>query len=290
MMKTLAIDLIVTDAGTQMRAGTRMETVKEYTELASKEGWTFTTPLVVFFDGERYFLADGFHRYEACMLAKRASVMADIRRGTLRDAIKFALGANQTHGLRRSNDDKRNAVLVALNDAEWGKMSNRAIGEMCGVSNVTVMSIRNESKGSTAKVEQLDEPETRIGKDGKERRLPAAKAKSEPKPEPESPKLPDDLPPDWPFDDERPADEQPEQPEQPDDQQEAEAPATRSKKNKVEPTDQEKASLLKSAIKQHNAAMMRLIDDLSLIDPNKKIHERMLQRFRDNHEDMESWK
>jgi hypothetical protein len=57
--------------------------------------------------------------------------------------------------------DKRNAVLVALNDAEWGKLSSRAIAEMCGVSNVTVMSIRNESKGSTAKVEQSNAPPTR---------------------------------------------------------------------------------------------------------------------------------
>lgn len=58
-----------------------------------------------------------------------------------------------------------NAVLVALKDPEWGKMSSRAIADMCGVSHLFVDNIRKESTGNGC---QLSEPEARIGKDGKE--------------------------------------------------------------------------------------------------------------------------
>lgn len=49
------------DGGTQSRAELNNTTVDEYTE-AMLEGDTFP-PIVVFFDGSSYWLADGFHRY-----------------------------------------------------------------------------------------------------------------------------------------------------------------------------------------------------------------------------------
>jgi hypothetical protein len=36
-----------------------------------------------------------------------------------RDAILFSVSANGTHGQRRTNEDKRRAVLCLLNDPEW---------------------------------------------------------------------------------------------------------------------------------------------------------------------------
>ena len=67
--KSLSIDLIITDAGTQMRAGTRSETVKEYAAMFVDNKWPFDDPLVVFNKGESYWLADGFHRHEAAVMA-----------------------------------------------------------------------------------------------------------------------------------------------------------------------------------------------------------------------------
>lgn len=61
-----------------------------------------------------------------------------------------------------------NAVLVALNDPEWGKMSNRAIADMCGVNDTTVMRIRRECEETTSAMQKSQTEQKRTGKDGKE--------------------------------------------------------------------------------------------------------------------------
>lgn len=48
------------------------------------------------------------------------------------------------HGLRRTNEDKRNAVSVLLNDEEWSKWSNVEIAKRCGVGETLVRSLRAE--------------------------------------------------------------------------------------------------------------------------------------------------
>ena len=45
-------------------------------------------------------------------------IEAEIRDGTRRDAILYAVGANSDHGMKRSNRDKRNAVMTLLKDPE----------------------------------------------------------------------------------------------------------------------------------------------------------------------------
>lgn len=83
-----------------------------------------------------YKLADGFHRVAAYQAsgALDYALPADVRQGTRRDAVLFACGANATHGLPRSSEDKENAVLTLLRDGEWGQWSNREIARRCQVS------------------------------------------------------------------------------------------------------------------------------------------------------------
>ena len=64
------------------------------------------------------------------------------RAGSLRDTILHSAGANATHGLRRSNADKRRAVLLLLEDEEWSRWSNSEIARRCVVSDKTVASLR----------------------------------------------------------------------------------------------------------------------------------------------------
>ena len=120
------------NGGTQSRAGINRETVAEYAE-SMQAGATFP-PLVVFHDGASYWLADGFHRYHAYAQINAHDVPADVRQGSQRDAILFSVGANASHGLRRTNDDKRRAVMVLLNDAEWAAWPQAKIAAACGVS------------------------------------------------------------------------------------------------------------------------------------------------------------
>lgn len=146
----LEIKFIRTDGGTQARARLDPETVDEYRDaFRDSDGtWPFP-PVVVFHDGSAYWLADGFHRIAAARLHGRFVCEADVRQGTQRDAVLFAAGANADHGLRRTNDDKRRAVLRLLEDAEWGQWSDREIARRCQVSHPFVGAIRAELKPVT---------------------------------------------------------------------------------------------------------------------------------------------
>jgi hypothetical protein len=99
-------------------------------------------PVVVFYDGKSYWLADGFHRRDAAIQAGLDDLLADVKQGTLRDAILYSVGVNSSHGLRRTNEDKRRAVMRLLEDDEWSKWSDREIARRCAVSNHFVSDIR----------------------------------------------------------------------------------------------------------------------------------------------------
>ena len=146
---TQALNLsdIRTDGGTQARAGIDQAVVAEYA-VAIGEGADFP-PLVVFSDGEELWLVDGFHRLAAYRAAGVEEVDCLLKHGTQRDAVLWSVGANSTHGLRRSNQDKRNAVNKLLGDAEWVQWRDREIAKRCGVDSKTVagcrMSLRNSA-------------------------------------------------------------------------------------------------------------------------------------------------
>jgi hypothetical protein len=120
-------------------AGVSKGTVAEYAE-AMKAGAVFP-PVVVFVDQKgAHWLADGFHRCAGAELAGLAEVTADVRQGSRKDALLYAASANSSHGLRRTNADKRRAVLLVLGN--FPKWSDRKIGEACGVDHKTVAAAR----------------------------------------------------------------------------------------------------------------------------------------------------
>lgn len=141
-IRNLALDTINATGGTQSRAELNHATVSEYAE-ALGHGAEFP-PVIVFSDGAAggNWLADGFHRYHAHRAAGLVEISCDIRVGTRRDAVLFSVGANASHGLRRTNEDKRNAVETLLRDPEWATWSNNAIAKVCAVSDKTVATYR----------------------------------------------------------------------------------------------------------------------------------------------------
>jgi len=136
----LRISTIRTDGGAQPRARVSLETVSDYA--AEIKGGAKFPPVVVFHDGTDYWLADGFHRRDAFIASGASSIEADVKQGTQRDAVLFSAGANATHGMRRTNDDKRRAVLKLLEDEKWAKWSDREIARRCAVDSKTVASLR----------------------------------------------------------------------------------------------------------------------------------------------------
>ena len=124
---------IRTDLGTQMRIAMNEEIVKEYAE-AMQAGCEFP-PLRAFFDepNDLIILVDGFHRLAAHnQVRPNDQIRVELVFGTAEDAQWESIGANKSHGLRRSNEDKRNAITQAwVSDGglHWSKSKRRAVPE-----------------------------------------------------------------------------------------------------------------------------------------------------------------
>jgi ParB-like nuclease domain len=157
-VEQIKIALIRRDGGTQPRAMLDRPTVSEYA-FELREGAQFP-PVVVFYDGSDYWLADGFHRVEAAESISMTQIAAIVRSGTIRDAVLYSVGSNATHGLRRNSTDKRRAVTTLLLDEEWSKWSNNKIAKRCGVSHTFVNNLRSSLETVSS------EPRTYVTKHG----------------------------------------------------------------------------------------------------------------------------
>jgi hypothetical protein len=139
---TLAIATIRRDGGTQTRESLDYGTVTDYAD-AMTEGSTFPA-IVVYYDGSEYWLADGFHRVAAAKQIGTLELDAEVIQGSRRDAVLHSVGANTSHGLRRTNADKRRAVETLLRDDEWRQWSDREIARRAQVSDRFVNKLRTE--------------------------------------------------------------------------------------------------------------------------------------------------
>jgi len=138
---------ITVDNDLQPRAFMKTEVVDEYAE-AMQQGECFP-PITLFTDRDTNWLADGYHRFYAAQKAGLDELSAEFRIGTRQDALRYALSANVTHGLRRSQADRRRAVLIALR--EFGNLSNRELGRMVKVDDKTIAKYRVELSGESPK-------------------------------------------------------------------------------------------------------------------------------------------
>src|SRR3954452_4224513 len=127
MIKTVPLDMIRLDGGTQPRAAIDESLVAEYAE--AMENRVRFPPVVAFTDGADTWLADGFHRWHAGKRAGLMTIATDLRQGSRRDAIFFSVGANAAHGQRRTPEDRRRAVQTLLGDPEWSRWSDRRIAK-----------------------------------------------------------------------------------------------------------------------------------------------------------------
>lgn len=159
-MQELLIEKIRTDGGVQSRERISDEYVAELAELI-KAGKKLP-PVDVYSDGTEIWAADGFHRILAHIKADKRTVRCNVHKGTKTDAMWASCAANQEHGLRRTNADKRHAVEMALK-INGGK-SDRAIADHVGVSDPFVSGLRRQ----VLTVSTCE----RVGRDGKTYRVP----------------------------------------------------------------------------------------------------------------------
>lgn len=76
---------------------------------------------------------------------------AEVHKGSERDAVLYSVGANATHGLPRTNEDKRKAVTMLLTDAEWSEWGDNEIARQCKVSGTFVGTIRKSLSSNEPK-------------------------------------------------------------------------------------------------------------------------------------------
>lgn len=138
----LPLALLRLDGGTQSRAMTDAHTIARYAE--AMEHGAPLPPLDAFYDGQEYWLADGFQRVAAARELEWDRILTDVHQGTRRDAILFSVGANTTHGRARSSDDTRRAVRKLLDDEEWRRWADDKIAAQTRVSHDYVRKLRAE--------------------------------------------------------------------------------------------------------------------------------------------------
>ena len=150
-MKTLPIDQINPTPAELARIGPCSDTLARYTEVI--QGGVELPPVTVFHDGQTHWLADGRHRLAARKSLGYADIQVEVQPGTERDAQLHAFKANLRHGLVSTTGDRKTVAEHLLKDDKWKELTNRKLGELCGLSHTTIGKLRNGlesvSKNST---------------------------------------------------------------------------------------------------------------------------------------------
>ena len=153
-IQTLSLKAIVADAAFQSRIETDPSHVLTFDEMI-REGHAIH-PVTVFWTGERYILADGFHRYYAHLKRGLDSIQAVVIFGSERDAMIHSAGANRLSIKPPTDADRKKAVMMLLEDEEWRSKSDSVIARYTGVgSGATVGRYRLECLVRNGDEEQI---------------------------------------------------------------------------------------------------------------------------------------
>jgi hypothetical protein len=130
----------------QLRKNYNVETEERYAAAmaagdvfpAIKGNFDFTVPAIFCYDGE--------HRLGAVKRNGDTHIIMELTPGSERNAILNAAGVNGTHGLDRTNEDKRSAVEKLLADSEWKTWSSTRIAKLTRTSVPFVEELRQEAE------------------------------------------------------------------------------------------------------------------------------------------------
>jgi len=155
-IRNVALDDLVLDPNLNLRDRLDDFTVERYAE-----AWDRLPPITVYDVGERWLLADGFHRHAAAVMLGKRTIPAEVREGTFNDALDYVSSVNLFHGLPLSRTERRRAVEVKLKlHHDW---SDRRTAEELGVSRELVAKIRKQLIDG----HQIPNTPGRVGADGK---------------------------------------------------------------------------------------------------------------------------
>ena len=155
-IRELPLEDLVLDPNLNLRDRLDDFTVERYAD-----SWVRMPPITVYEVKGRYLLADGFHRHAAAVLLGRETIAAEVRTGTMTEALDFVASVNLFHGLPLTRAERRRAVEVKMRiHHDW---SDRRLAEELGVSRELVAKTRRNLVESG----QVPNLPGRIGADGK---------------------------------------------------------------------------------------------------------------------------
>lgn len=157
----LELNKIRRDGGTQPRLQMLSETVSEYAE-DMKNGDTFP-PVRVVYDGDQYWLVDGFHRIAAAEQNGYETFECDVLQGTLQDAQWLSFGVNAAHGERRNRWDVQRIIAAALVHPMSKELSDTAIAKHIHCDHKTV----GAQRARMVAAGEVPQRDTRVTADGR---------------------------------------------------------------------------------------------------------------------------
>lgn len=155
-IRELPLDELVLDPNLNLR-----DRLDEFTVERYADSWERLPPITVYEIKGRWLVADGFHRHAAAVLLGLQTIPAEVRKGSMTDALDFVASVNLFHGLPLTRSERRRAVEVKMRiHHDW---SDRRMAEELGVSRELVAKTRR----NLIEAGQVPNLPGRIGADGK---------------------------------------------------------------------------------------------------------------------------
>jgi len=190
MKTTLPLDQLIADPSVHARTRIRPRAIRDYAA-SYREGDTLP-PLDVFKSPDgRMFLADGFHRYYGARAAGHAEIAVELFEGDVREATRFACGANARHGVPRTREDKCFEIAAMLCEPEFAGASDAEIAKTCRVSRQLVGKVKPHAADKAVFKKHMEDQAERRTLAREDRQIARKKAKAEAK---ASPPLPSPVP------------------------------------------------------------------------------------------------
>jgi ParB-like chromosome segregation protein Spo0J len=155
-IREVPLDDLVLDPTLNLRDRLDDFTVERYAD-----SWERLPPITVFDIDDQLLIADGFHRHAAAVMMGKRTIPAEIRVGTMTEALDFVASVNLFHGLPLTRAERRRAVELKLKlHPDW---SDRRMAQELAVSRELVLKIRKQLIESR----QIPNLPGRVGADGK---------------------------------------------------------------------------------------------------------------------------
>jgi transposase-like protein len=142
------ISSIRQDGQTQHRILIDPAIVSEYADLM-RAGVVFP-PIRVWGDGNHLWLSDGFQRIAAGKEAGFTEIPAQVFHGTLNDARWDSYAVNATHGMRRTPEETKRTVRLAIEHPNASHLSNVELAKHLHLPEATLRRWRKKLSSSTA--------------------------------------------------------------------------------------------------------------------------------------------